>query len=457
MNVAVAPRTINTLSLYTGSGFADTAASIALETLGYRVRAVGYVERDSAAAAVLMARMANSTLHPAPVWCDCLSRMDARPLRGWVDVLLASPPCQPYSSAGKQLGNADHRSHGDGDGPLVHTVRIIDESEPAVVFFENVPEWFTGGHFREFGEQLCDLGFDIAPPFFGSSGATGNVHERERVFCMLVHAERLRSWQGEQGEHAGVVHRDRPAKPSDSVADTHFHRFGAQGPNDQYRQPDVERRGGRDIWLANADGAGLRAGGESERGPDVPDARGDGLAVSACRGLGAVRQPPRGSGQSDGHNDRLGEPSRSGREGSQRHGPHGPGSPARGPVGEPGGAFVPPLCPPGRPIFDDELAAFIGRDSTTLGALRGRIAGSAEAMRQWMELARGGLDPTLMPAVEPGVPMVAHASAEPLFHHADLLRIGGNGVDVLVYADAFRRLWVEHVEGRVSRKEVEKP
>lgn len=36
---------------------------------------------------------------------------------------------------------------------------------------------------------------------------------------------------------------------------------------------------------------------------------------------------------------------------------------------------------------------------------------------------------------------------------SDLLRIGGNGVDVVVAADAFGRLWVEHVVGRAMKGE----
>lgn len=370
--------TINILSVFAGGGMHDTAVHLALDALGYGVRAVGYVERDAYAAALLLARMEHATLGRAPVWCDCISRLDARPLRGWVDALIASPPCQPYSSAGKREGNADARSHGEGEGPLPHLIRVIEECDPALGWLENVPEWLTDGHFREFGEQLCRMGYDIAPPVFGTSARLGNAHKRERVFVLfyrpaLVDAQRLRARQGEQGEQ-----------------------------------------------------------GEHERIIDPGDGR-----PQHQRGRRSDREPHAALGGGEGA--RLGEPSRTGREGGERAGPHGAGAAPRGPTGEPGGAFIHPLVPPGRPIFDLEMARYAGRDGTTLGAVLERIAGSAAALRQWAGLAAGGLDPTLMPAVEPGVPVVADALAASA---GDLLRVGGNGVDPLVVADAFVRAWL---------------
>lgn len=94
--------------------------------------------------------------------------------------------CQPYSVAGKQLGNADHRSFGDGDGPMPHALRLIAEMRPALVFLENVPAWVRGGWFRPFGEQLCGLGYEISDPIFLAADDVGATHQRERVF-LLAH------------------------------------------------------------------------------------------------------------------------------------------------------------------------------------------------------------------------------------------------------------------------------
>ena len=65
------------LSLCAGAGGLDLG--LILAEPGYR--AVGYVERDAFAAAVLVARMEDQTLDQAPVWAD-LAGFDGRPWRG---------------------------------------------------------------------------------------------------------------------------------------------------------------------------------------------------------------------------------------------------------------------------------------------------------------------------------------------------------------------------------------
>lgn len=251
---------------------------------------------------------------------------------------------------------------------------------PPVGWLENVPEWFTGGHFREFGEELSRMGYDIQEPIFATSAGLGNVHERERVFVM-VHAQRLRAGAGEQGEQGRPrCWWDRPANAGSIVADADGGRLEADGLKRGRKGPRVRR--------------------DAERSLEE-------VALASCGGLGELREPPRSNGQPDGCDPRLGSPSRAGREGRERAGASLKGQAARGSVGESGGAFVRPLCPPGR----DDYAA-------------------------WARLAAQGLDTTCFPAIESGVSVVADEMAPSA---SDLLRIGGNGVDPLVVADAFLR------------------
>lgn len=372
---------VQSLSIFAGSGFHDTGVELALDALGYRLCPVGYIERDASAAATLLARMATQTLGRAPVWCDCISRVDAKPLRGFVDLLIASPPCQPYSSAGKRKGNEDHRSHGDGDGPLVHLARIFGECRPAVGWFENVGEWFTGGHFREFGEELSRMGYDIQSPIFSSSAELGNVHERERVFCMVhaVGGETLAQSQ-ERGGYGGDRRREVRGRKDGAgvagVADANSGRLGADGIIGGREGSRIRRDVERGIeGLADADVSRLEgfrgAGQEHDRAAEVC------ASLAHPQGAGSQGDEPAGDSRAGGRARELSE-----------------------------GLCV-PLCPPGRDDYGT-----------------------------WARLAAGGLDATLFPAIESGVSVVADALAPSA---SDLLRIGGNGVDPLVVADAFLR------------------
>lgn len=85
-NVDLAP--FNVLSLCSGYGGIELGLSLAVP----RARPVCYVEREAHAAAVLVARMEEECLHPAPVWTD-LGTFDGRPFAGLVDCVAAGIPC----------------------------------------------------------------------------------------------------------------------------------------------------------------------------------------------------------------------------------------------------------------------------------------------------------------------------------------------------------------------------
>lgn len=100
----VAPRPLDILSLCSGGAGLDLGVELAVP--GSRV--VCFVEREVYAAAVLAARMEDASLPPAPIWSD-LRTFDGKPWRGVVDCVTAGYPCQPFSLAGKRLGEKDPR------------------------------------------------------------------------------------------------------------------------------------------------------------------------------------------------------------------------------------------------------------------------------------------------------------------------------------------------------------
>lgn len=185
------------LSLCAGIGGLDLGLQLAFNS-----RTVCYVEREAFAASLLVARMEDETLDPAPIWDD-LKTFDGRPWRGNVDILSAGYPCQPFSCAGKGLGDKDPR-HLWPD-----VARIIDEIQPRVIVLENVQGHVNNG-LQEVLETLSELGYDAGWGVYSAAQA-GAPHRRNRVF-ILAYCHR-RGLPVEWAAH----HHDRSDEPRDDV------------------------------------------------------------------------------------------------------------------------------------------------------------------------------------------------------------------------------------------------
>lgn len=188
-------------------------------------RTICYVEREPFNQAVLLARMEENFLEPAPIWDD-IRTFDGKQWRGTVDIVVAGYPCQGFSSAGKRKGKNDERYL----WPEVK--RIIGETNPAFVFIENVPNHLNIG-FRETTIDLREMGFDVAAGLF-SAEEVGAPHLRKRLFALAYrevtgqlrtselenHMEnRIRRWRydvAKQSSSMGIF----PPRPSDERWDT---------------------------------------------------------------------------------------------------------------------------------------------------------------------------------------------------------------------------------------------
>ena len=167
----MAPHPIRVLELCAGYG----GISLGLRISGVPTRTVCMVEREAHVAALLVAQMAAGLLDPCPVWDD-LCQFDARPWRGAVDLVTAGFPCQPFSVAGKRLGEADER------WIWPDIARIVAECRPALVFLENVE--LTA--FRRPRSDLADLGFRVLPALRVAASDVGAPHERDRWWVLAV-------------------------------------------------------------------------------------------------------------------------------------------------------------------------------------------------------------------------------------------------------------------------------
>lgn len=153
--------------------------------------------------------MEEAALDPAPVWDD-LATFDGRPWRGRVDLVSGGYPCQPFSLAGARQGASDPRHL------WPHVRRIVEEVEPPLVFFENVPGHVSLG-LEDVVRDLESLGYRVAALLLGAADV-GAPHRRERLWLMAHRTgERWdEGLRGEPEERWGPEPRDGEQDVADS-------------------------------------------------------------------------------------------------------------------------------------------------------------------------------------------------------------------------------------------------
>lgn len=169
---------------------------------------------------------------------------------GWpehLSLLTASPPCQPFSCAGRRAGSDDVRN-------LWHdTLRLLRDLGPEYAVFENVPGLLSiadGRFFADLLGSISDLGYRAGWSVF-SAADVGAPHQRNRVF-IVCHSER--------GGCEGQSRRGTGTEPSDGhlrnearngdLADAN----GKRQPQPDRTDGEVERRSGNSgVGLADAE------------------------------------------------------------------------------------------------------------------------------------------------------------------------------------------------------------
>ena len=212
---------------------------LGLRAAGTNLRTVARVERDSYAAAVLVARMEETRLDQAPIWDD-LTTFDGAAWRGCVDIITAGFPCQPFSAAGQRKGTDDDRWLWPAIG------RIIRDVGPSYVFLENVPGLVRAGLPHVLAD-LADLGFDAEWGLLAASGV-GAPHRRQRFWLVAALADT-------DGEYVPLTSGDSAHQRIAGVGGCCFpsgpHEYGSA--NQTRPEPSVRRSAdGRPAGLADA-------------------------------------------------------------------------------------------------------------------------------------------------------------------------------------------------------------
>lgn len=183
-------------SLYTGIGMWLLAAWKAGMTNVFTC------ENDNYCNAILDKRFPNTDRHYD------IKETDFKKYRGKIDVLTTSDPCQPFSYAGKREGATDVRFL------WPETIRAIQEIQPAVVVFENVPG-IVSLAFTHIEADLEREGYEVEP-FSIPACAIGAPHRRERLW-ILAYSNITGACKGSEEiseTHGEVRQQNQDAKPS---------------------------------------------------------------------------------------------------------------------------------------------------------------------------------------------------------------------------------------------------
>ena len=180
------------LSLCSGYGGIERGLSLA----GFMHRVVAHVEIETFAIANLVAKMEAGQMDAAPVWSN-LKTLPVEPFRDRVDILTGGYPCQPFSAAGKRLGEEDPRHLWPYIKEIIRAVR------PVRCFFENVEGHISLG-LREVISDLESLGYTTAWGIF-SAREVGAPHQRKRVYIMADSSDPRSSRTRIESQHSNEI------------------------------------------------------------------------------------------------------------------------------------------------------------------------------------------------------------------------------------------------------------
>jgi site-specific DNA-cytosine methylase len=166
------------LSTVTGMRGIERGLDRAFDRIGWKKpNTIAYVEIEAFAIYNLVKQMEKGLLAPAPVWSN-LKTFKWELLRGKVDWLTGGYPCQPFSTAGKQLGSKDPRHL------WPYYEKGINVMRPIGCFFENVRQHLNNGY-REVKQSLEGLNYTVREGIY-SAQEIGASHKRDRLFILAL-------------------------------------------------------------------------------------------------------------------------------------------------------------------------------------------------------------------------------------------------------------------------------
>ena len=172
--------TMNGISLFSGTAIGELVFKHIIP--GYRT--VGYVEWDKHCQDVIRQRIKDGWFDDAPIFGDIreFNERYASLYAGKVDWLSGGFPCQPFSVAGRQLGEADERNMWPATRDAIRILR------PRYFLGENVPGLVSHRYIYRVIADLAEIGYDAEWDIVGASDVGAN-HRRKR-WWVIANTER---------------------------------------------------------------------------------------------------------------------------------------------------------------------------------------------------------------------------------------------------------------------------
>lgn len=102
--------------------------------------------------------------------------------KGQLDFLIVCAPCQPFSSQNRKRSADDPRAD-----LVLESLKFVQEFNPEVVFFENVPGIAISGPLHNLRQKLAKLGYLLGDPRTLNAADCGVPQRRERCIMVAAH------------------------------------------------------------------------------------------------------------------------------------------------------------------------------------------------------------------------------------------------------------------------------
>ena len=165
---------MNELSLFSGAG----GGLLGTKLLGFRH--IGYVEKDEGCQKIIAQRIRDGILDYAPIYCDIKTFIDSGRcslFEGVTNIITGGFPCQPFSIAGKGLGESDARNMWPS------TIECIRRIRPQYCLLENVPGLLIHPYFGTILWDLAQSGYTFRWTTSGI-GELGGYTLRRRLWIV---------------------------------------------------------------------------------------------------------------------------------------------------------------------------------------------------------------------------------------------------------------------------------